>query len=172
MGIGACVAINYEDCMAENRIVLEANQCKAHRVIDLVVATESEWLWWKLERHAIDRQQCFARRDRNWTGEVCGHHEDVSFTCDPCEACEAHCPSPQRKGATIATPPGITPSRLKMARMGGPSRTVKPSLSPKDNPIGEPLGEGRRFMQRLKPRFHLRDRPILRPSTNPNVLPR
>ena len=64
MRTGACVAINYDDCMAENRRVLEANQCKAHRVIVLVVATESEWLLWKLERHAIDRQQCFARRNR------------------------------------------------------------------------------------------------------------
>lgn len=44
MGTGACVAINYEDCMAENRLVIEANQCKAHRVMVLVVATESEWL--------------------------------------------------------------------------------------------------------------------------------
>ncbi len=49
MRTGACVAINYDDCMAENRGVLEANQCKAHRVIVLVVATESEWLLWKLE---------------------------------------------------------------------------------------------------------------------------
>ena len=32
MGTGACVVVNYDDCMAENRTVLEANQCKAHRV--------------------------------------------------------------------------------------------------------------------------------------------
>ena len=35
---------------------------------------------------------------------LCGQHEEFSFTCDPCEACEAHFPSPQRKGATTATP--------------------------------------------------------------------
>ena len=37
-------------------------------------------------------------------GEVCvlTTRSLSSFACDPCEA---QCPSPQRKGATIATPP-------------------------------------------------------------------
>lgn len=110
MGTGACVVINYDDCMAENRTVLEANQCKSHIAYNvLIVATDSEWVWWKLERHAIDRQQCFATEKQKTTWRVCVVNTKI---------CRSHATRAKRARLTFQAPKGREQQQLRPSAAG------------------------------------------------------